>query len=93
MDDDSSLVDHVNHIVLVAKNLLAAGNSISDKMQVSTNLKSSSFMGLNYFIKILNKDLNIDSLPATLALEEERKKWREWSNTMVTEEKEWPTKK
>lgn len=40
MDEDSNVVDHMNHISLVAKDLSAADNHIPNKMQVSTILSS-----------------------------------------------------
>lgn len=36
MDEDSSMVDHVNHMALVVKDLSVTGNLVPNKMKVST---------------------------------------------------------
>ena len=40
MGEDISVVDHVNHMALIAKDLTVSGNQIPEKMQVSTILNS-----------------------------------------------------
>lgn len=95
MSEYSSVVDHVNHMALIAKDLSVAGNTISDKMQVSTILNSlpPSWDSVVTAINCSGQVLTMDTLPAILALEEERKKRRKRSNLMVAEDSGRPTKK
>lgn len=75
MGHDSNVVDHVNHMALVAKDFSVAGNPILDKMHVCSTLNSlpPSWDSIVTFLNCLNQDLSMDSLPAILTLKEERK--------------------
>ena len=95
MGEDISVVVHVNHMALIAKDLIVSGNQIPKKMQVSTILNSlpSSWDSVVMSINCSGNDLTMDTLPSILALEEERMKGRKRSNVMIMEDNERQLKK
>ncbi|KAK3015659.1 hypothetical protein RJ639_006333 [Escallonia herrerae] len=75
MKEGENVVDHVNKLLVMAKELAALGNPIPDKMQVSTVLSSlpDSWDPVVISINVSGQDLSMKNLPMLLGLEAERR--------------------
>ena len=82
MKDDESVVEHVNKLVVIAKELASLGNPIPDKMQVSTVLHSlpNSWESVVISLNMSGQDLTMAKLPMLLGIEAERRAKKKTSN-------------
>ncbi|XP_077221656.1 uncharacterized protein LOC143855422 [Tasmannia lanceolata] len=75
MKEGESVVDHVNKMLVIAKELAAVGNPILEKMQVLTVLHSlrASWDSVVVAINFSGKEVDMRTPPLKLSVEYERK--------------------
>jgi hypothetical protein len=74
--------DHVNQLELIAKELVDAGHTLSDKMQVTVVLNSLPLSWDHVVTSLMHsgKELTMTTLPVLLMLKEDRMKRRKKDN-------------
>lgn len=86
MKESDSVIERVNKMIVLAKELATHGNPIPDKLQVSTVLHSlpptwdSAVMTLN----LSNTNLTMNNLPMTLGIEAQRREKKKNSESLFT---------
>ena len=86
MNESENVIEHVNKMSVIAKELAVLGNPIPDKMQVSTILHSllnswdSVVVALNYSATLVN----MKNLPSLLGIEAERRNKKNTSKSLLT---------
>ncbi|KAF3782088.1 hypothetical protein EJ110_NYTH20377 [Nymphaea thermarum] len=74
MKESDNVMDHVNKMLVMAKDLAVVGNVISDNMQISTILNSlpSSWEMAVTALSVQFDNLTLEKLPIQLALQQQR---------------------
>ena len=82
MNEGDIIGDHVNQLEFIVKELIDAGHTLSDKMQVTIVLNSlpPSWDHVVTSLMHLGKELAMTTLPILLILEEDRMKRRKRDN-------------
>ena len=86
MNETDNVIEHVNKMSIIAKELVVLGNPIPDKMQVSTILHSLPG-SWDFVVVALNYSatpMNMKNLPTLLGIEAERRNKKNTSKSLLT---------
>ncbi|KAF3787757.1 Retrovirus-related Pol polyprotein from transposon TNT 1-94 [Nymphaea thermarum] len=89
MKESDDVMDHVNKMLVIAKDLAVMGNVMSDNMQISTILNSlppSCDMAVTA-LSVQFDNLTLEKLPLQLALQQQRLTKRNRAELMIVQEK------
>ncbi|XP_010272034.1 PREDICTED: uncharacterized protein LOC104607935 [Nelumbo nucifera] len=84
--EDDPIVENVNKMIVIAKELAAVGNSIPDKVQLSTILHSlpKSWEQVAISLNLSGQNITMQNLPMLLAVEAKRRNKKNNSQALVT---------
>ena len=86
MNESDNVIEHVNKMLVIAKELIVLGNPILDKMQMSTILHSlpDSWDSVVVALKYSATLVNMKNLPTLLGIEAERRNKKNTSKSLLT---------